>query len=516
MDCKINSFTLILILTYKKMSCPDVIKLIKSMSKVEKRKFKMSSKKQSGNKDYLVLFDLIDQTDVIESPFTIKNKYNKARPGSSIDNTATYLLKMLTDSLIESKTKEDSAFRLFHGMLRMQVLQERSLYEEGFKELKKLQQLAITSQNHLMEYFISRQELNYAAELNFKDLTEKDLIQKQMKAKEILKSMLNTQEHYSLNEILKYRLNYSGKISSEENKKRLNDLVLNELSLVTGRNKDNYESQKLHLLFQSFFFTDIGDYKSALKTFYELNKLFEQNKNLWSNPPADYFSSLEGILDSLRAIKRYDEMPFYIEKIRLIDLPAYPEFFRLQLRRTINIYQINILIATSKFVEAAAFIKNIAPSLLKANNISNDEKQIELLFYCGLAYYQLKNFKKANQYLNEIILVGKISFQSIAYKVSRLLGLLIYYEDNNIEYLQYAMRSYRRSPGNKEKLLKTETLIFKTLTFHPDKNNYVKNEMMWNKLLPLISAIEKDKYEMQLGKYFDFTGWIKTKFKARH
>lgn len=39
---------------------------------------------------------------------------------------------------------------------------------------------------------------------------------------------------------------------------------------------------------------------------------------------------------------------------------------------------------------------------------------------------------------------------------------------------------------------------------------------MGNKLLKLISAIEKDKYEMQPGNYFDFAGCIKTKFKVKH
>lgn len=483
------------------------------MSKVEKRKFKLSTKKQTGNKDYLFLFDLIDRSNVNESAFSLKEKYNKIHPSSSIDNTARYLLNMLTDSLIQSKIKEDNVFRLFHGMLKIQVLQERSLHEEGFKELKKLQQVAIKSQNHLMEYFILRQELNYTAELNFKGITEKELIQKQVKAREVLKDMLNIQEHYSLHEILKHRLSYSGKISSEENKKRLNDLVLNELSLVTGRNKNNYESQKLHLLFQSFFFTDIGDYKSALKIFYELNKLFEQNIDLWSSPPSDYLSSLEGILDSLRATKRYDEMPFFIEKTSCLDVPAYPEFFRLQARKIINIYQLNILIAANNFTSALNFIKTMASALLKTNKITNDEKQMELFFCCGLAYYKAKNLKKAGKYLNEVILFGKINFQSMVYKACRLLAMVIHYEDSNLEYLQYTMRSYKRSFGNKEKLLKTEVVIFKTLKFHPNKNSYIKNEVMWNKILPYISAIEKDKYEMQLGKYFDFTGWIKTKFK---
>ena len=141
---------------------------------------------------------------------------------------------------------------------------------------------------------------------------------------------------------------------------------------------------------------------------------------------------------------------------------------------------------------------------------------MELFFCCGLAYYKVKNFKKASKYLNEVILVGKINFQSMVYKASRLLAIVIHYEDSNLEYLQYAMRSYKRSSGNKEKLLKTEVVVFKTLKFHPDKNNYIKNKVMWNKILPSISAIQKDKYEMQLGKYFDFTGWIETKFKIAH
>jgi len=485
------------------------------MSKVEKRKFKLSTKKQAGNKDYLLLFDLIDRNNTIASPSSLKEKYNKMQPLSSIDNTARYLLNMLTDSLIQSKIKEDNLFRLFHGMLKVKILHERSLNEEGIKELKKLHQVAVKSQNQLMEYFISRQELNYASELNFKGLTEKDLIQKQVKAREILKDMLNTQEHYSLHEILKYRLIYTGKISSEENKKRLNDLVLNELGLITGRNKNNYESKKLHLLFQSFFFMDCGDYKSALKTFHELNKLFEQNTDLWNSPPDDYLSSLEGIMDSLKTIKRDDEMPFYIEKTASLDIPVYPEFFRLQVRKTILISKLYLLIAANHNVEAVNFIKTIEPSLLRVNNGINDEKQMELFFYCGLCYYKMEKFKSANRYLNEVVLVGKINFRSVVCKASRLLAMVIQYEDNNLEYLQYAVRSYKRSPNNKEKLLKTEIIFFKILKFNPDKNSNIKNEIMWNRILPIISAIEKSKFEMQLTKYFDFTGWIRTKLKVK-
>jgi len=42
---------------------------------------------------------------------------------------------------------------------------------------------------------------------------------------------------------------------------------------------------------------------------------------------------------------------------------------------------------------------------LNAYSMVDDEKQSELLFYIGLTYFKARNFKKAQKYFNEIILV---------------------------------------------------------------------------------------------------------------
>ena len=481
------------------------------MSKEEKRKFKLSTKKQIGNKVYLDLFDIIDQNSSINVNL-LKEKFKKLHKTASLDNTSRYLLKVLTDCLIQTKIKEDNSFHVNYGLLRVKLLQARSLQEEAYKELKKLKFIAIESQNHFMQYIISREELNYISDVNFPGMTEKDLIERQVQARDLLKDVRNTQEHYSLYELLKFRLVYSGKTLSEESKKQLNDLILNEMGLATGRINKNFESQKLHLLFQSFFFTDIGDYKSALKTFHVLNKLFEQNIAIWNFPPLDYLSSLDGILDSLRAIGGHEEMDFYLKKMEQLDMVAYPEFFRFLVRKTTMIYQLIILISNKKFGMAVELIDNSEPNLLGSYSMVDEEKQNELLFYIGLSYFGAGNFKKAQKYISEIVLIRKINYQSLVYKAARLLSILIHYESNNVEYLDYEIRSYKRATQSKMKLLKTEVVIFKTVKLHPDKNIARKNEILWKKLLPAIKIIEKNKYEVQLGKYFNFVGWVKNKF----
>lgn len=55
--------------------------------------------------------------------------------------------------------------------------------EKGYKELKKLKQVAISSQNYLMQYLITRQELKYISDLNFTSYSEKNIVEMQMNAR---------------------------------------------------------------------------------------------------------------------------------------------------------------------------------------------------------------------------------------------------------------------------------------------------------------------------------------------
>jgi len=493
------------------MSQTSVIRLVKSLSKVEKRQFKLATKKQVGGKEYLDLFDIIDQKRIIDAA-TVREKFRKIHPKASLDNTARYLLKILTDCLIQSKIKDDATFQLLHGLMRIRLLQERSLPEDGYKELKKLQSIAASSQNNYLQYIIYRRQLDYVSDNDFQNLSEKKLIEMQMQSRELLKDMRNIHEHHSLYELLKYRLLHSGKILSEEKKKKLNDLILSEMGLVTGRAKANYQSKKLHLLFQSYFFTDIGDYKSAVKTFSELNKLFEQNSPLWNHPPLDYLSALDGILDSLRTIGFYENIPFYLEKMRQLDDPSYPEYFRFMVRKSELIYRITRLNGTGKYEKAVKLIEKLDPAHLKAYGQVDDEKQIELQLCLGLAYFGIRHFKKAQKFINQIVQTGKPNYQSIVYRASLLLNILIDYETKNLEYLEYEIRSYKRTfqPGNNG--LKIEKLIFKTIKSHPDIKTPQKTLILWKKVEPVIRVIEKDKYENQLHKYFDFLGWVREKY----
>lgn len=481
-----------------------LMKLVKSLSGAEKRYFRLLTRKQAGSKDYLVLFDIIDKAPAAGISL-VKEKFGKVYSTASLNNKARYLLKVLTDSLILAKVEKDNLFHLLQETMRVKILQERSLHEEAYGLLKKIRESASASQQHLIEYLTYREELDYLSDSALPVITDKTLIETQMKAKSILRMLNHIHDHHSLFELLKYRLVHSGKISSDEDRKRLNDLILSEMILVAGKSKNSFAAQKLHLLFQSFYFTDVGDYQSALKTFRSLNKLFEQNLELLGKPPLDYLSTLNGILDSLHTLKKYEEINYYIDKLRQLDQPAYQEYFRYQVRKTETIYQLAVLTGKEKFIEAVDYASSVDASVLKMHPMISEEKQWELYFFFSLAYFGKKDWKKTYSYISKVMQDHKIQGQLLVCKAIRLLNIITYYENGDTDYLEYEIRSYKRFFRKKHSLLKTETLLLKFLLYPRKKK---PPQVYYKKIIAEIGTLSNDKYEKQLLKYFDYPKWV--------
>jgi hypothetical protein len=487
-----------------------VIRLINSLSSSEKRSFKLFSGKHKGHSEYIGLFDLICANTIpnTDRRNAVAADFKKKFPGSSIDHTARYLIKLITDLLIRTKIEKDNEFKMWHSLLRVKILQERSLPEESYRELKKIRETAANLQNYPVQYIALREELNFVSEQRYYGITDQYIIDMQMMARETLRMMHSIEEHYSLYELLQYRLMRLGKAASEESRKKLDDLLLSEVSLVTGKIRNTFESRKLHLLFQSFYFIYTGDYSSAVRCFYDLNRLFEQYPQLHGHPPVDYFSALDGVLDSLRSIRHFDEMFYYVDKLRVISNEGVPDYFRGLIDKTITLYTLAAMLGKGEYNKAVEFIEALPESVFSSYQIVNDEKQAELCFYCSLVYYHRKMYKKAHKYLFNVLNDYSNFSQQPIYKAIRLLNMIIHYTLKDMTYLESDIRAYRRWTKIAG-LSKTATAIVKTLLHHPGTKTRHVNAAFLKKLSPALDTISKDRYERQILKYFDFIAWIR-------
>lgn len=478
------------------------------MSGAEKRYFKLSTGKGPGGKDYLRLFELLSEEGISEE--LLRQKAQSVFDPIALDSLSRYLTDQLTDCLIQLKINKDPLFQLYQGIMRVKVLQERSLQVESDKKLLKLRQKASELEQPSIQYIAFRLELDRWNASGFANITDQELVDQQMKARELLKGMNYIQDHYSLFEMMKFRLLQGGQILADNDKKKLNDLMLSELVLMAGKHQNNFTTQKLHLLFQSYFLTTIGDFESAVKTYHSLNKVFEDHLHLLDHPPLDYLAALEGILNSLRRVGKWEETDYYLRKLIQLEKSDYPEYFRYQVKKTITINELSRLLHLNDTAGCLQLINQLDKDVIESYSRLNEEKQWELYFFISVVYYRNGALKKAHSYLSNVLQRHQLQVNWLVCKAVRLLDMIIYYEQGDADYLGYEIRTYTRFfKRDKRSLLKVEELVIRLFQAKPIVERKAMPQVQEKKLRRLMAEIESDKYEQQLLAYFDFSKWVK-------
>ena len=485
----------------------SLIHLINNLTKQEKKEFSLyiSNKPE---KDYIFLFRLIDDKKVSD-PEELKMSFLTAKPTSSFNTVVIYLFDLLIDILTRLRTEQDSYYLLFNELLHARVLYEKSMYQECFQVLKKVKEKAVYYENHFALLVAQRLELNYLLTLDFEDMDEQKLLNKQYKMNNTLKSIRQLNEQSSLYELLKYRMINRGASRSLEETQKLDDLVTSEISIVASAGVENFEIKKNHQLFQANYFITVGDYKAAFNSFVELNKLFEENSHLWNNPPVYYLMTVEGMLESLRIMHNYEGMNYFIQKLAKLSSPS--SSFQLNVMYVIFIYRLFSFIDAGDFDKAGIWIAEHQTSLIDKMLLLKEQQQAEMSLYIALIHLGNGEYRKARKRLSATIGRGHL-YSLPLFRTIRIVNVMIHYEWGDVDYIQSEIRSIKREMSkNKGYNLKVESFLLKFLNYSFADTNRKKRAEIWESMAEEVHALYADKYETQILRKFDFVAWVEAK-----
>ena len=485
----------------------SLIHLINNLTKQEKKEFSLyiSNKPE---KDYIFLFRLIDDKKVSD-PEELKMSFLAAKPTSSFNTVVIYLFDLLIDILTRLRTEQDSYYLLFNELLHARVLYEKSMYQECFQVLKKVKEKAVYYENYFALLVAQRLELNYLLTLDFEDMDEQKLLNKQYKMNNTLKSIRQLNEQSSLYELLKYRMINRGASRSLEETQKLDDLVTSEISIVASAGVENFEIKKNHQLFQANYFITVGDYKAAFNSFVELNKLFEENSHLWNNPPVYYLMTVEGMLESLRIMHNYEGMNYFIEKLTKLSSPS--SSFQLNVTYVIFIYRLFSFIDAGDFDKAGIWIAEHQASLIDKMLLLKEQQQAEMSLYIALIHLGNGEYRKARKRLSATIGRGHL-YSLPLFRTIRIVNVMIHYELGDVDYIQSEIRSIKREMSkNKGYNLKVESFLLKFLNYSFADTNRKRRAEIWESMAEEVHALYADKYETQILRKFDFVAWVEAK-----
>lgn len=484
-----------------------LILLVRSLSRSEKRYFKLFTSLQEGSKYYLSLFELFENEKA--DPDDIKSKFSKKHPGIAWDSACKHLYKVLMRCLRSFDSDNKIEFKLGNLYQDIRVLYDKQIFEEFLFQTKKLKELALKYEKYSFYSLAVSLELEYYTRKDFLDLSEQHLVDLQQSVEDVLDRNLVIRKHSALYELLLYRFVHKGVVRSQEEKIQLNDLALTESQIVMDPRYNSFEANKLHLLFQSVYFKITGEPELSLDIYRELDELFEKNKVVWQDSPVYYMYMLEGVVRNLLQGKRFESVPYFMGRLTHLgkSLPGLES----QLVSLLIELEVKSCIVRGDCVAALNVLEKYEEQVRKRNAEFTPNEKARISLASAMAYMENNQLKMALSFLNKMMDIGEKLLIPELFVTGRLVRMIVHYEMNNYEYLNYDIRSFERHLRKKGRFYKTEKLVVGLLK--KNINTIDKSALKGNytDAIRFLKALENYPLEMQLNSVYDFVSYFTRK-----
>ena len=174
------------------------------------------------------------------------------------------------------------------------------------------------------------------------------------------------------------------------------------------------------------------------------------------------------------------------------------------------------LVSQGTYKKATEFIQNPSNKPNIGERIPYQEWYLEWVYVCFnsvAAYMGVGNYRMALKHLNYFLNTADANLKQDIYCIGRVLNLLIHFELENHDLLEYILDSTQKYLKGKKRLFGFEKAI---LAFIKSSlgTDLISDKMkllvqLKNQLLPL----RNDPFEKNVFAYFDFTEWIDKSIK---
>jgi len=487
--------------------------LIKSMTKAEKRHFKMfvNRSQSSQGKLFVKLFDVLDKAKDF-NPSHIFEKIPDLKK-RQLSNLKANLYNQILVTLRLVHRNQNIDIELREKLDYAKILYNKSLYRQCLEILSKAKQKAIEH-----KYFTLTAEM-----LEFEKFVESQHITRSIDGR--AEALSN--ESIEVNDRVRRIQQFSNLA-----------IQLYGLYLKVGHVRNIDDSEFL----EEFMHSKLPDYNIKELSFFE--KLYLFQAMVWYHYMRQeflkYYKYCQMWIDLFREEPKMIDVytPLYIKGMHNLMNACYLTMsgkrFRaaqeeynnfLESKRSElssnelslmimfeNVHQFNRHFMEGTFNEGFELAENL-DKIINANTYKWDEHRI-MVFYYKIAslYFGAGDNSKAIDYLNKIINEFTPNFRGDIHSFARILSLIAHFELGNELLLSYHIKSVYRFLMKMENMQSVQREILKFLRKVPSMHkSQLKKEFI--ALKNQLKKIEKDPYEKRAYLYLDIISWLESKIK---
>ena len=492
-----------------------LFQLIKSLTKAEKRYFKVYTSKQKAFEDakFIKLFDLIDKQKVYnESKIIEKEPGIKAQ---QISNLKAHLFRQVLKSLRSFNPDEDIDIQIRELLDHSTILYNKCMYDQCVKMLEKAKQTAEKHDKNMLLLEITEFEKRLVTKYIRTNIEDK--VSSLIKASDHINEKINNISTFSNLTIKLYSFYLKiGFLRNHKDFELVNSFLYSTLPVFQEDKLSFDEKMYLYNSFVGYYFF-IQDFERGYEYAKKWLGLFDDQPDVIVPKLEMYIRAINNLLVAQNKLHKYDEFIITIQKLDAIKNNTdfkLTENIRLLLFKYSATHKINRYFMLGEFTEGSKIIPEIADSLEDFEHLL-DTNYITIFYYkFACMYFGDDNYRQVVFWLNKIINMKDVDLRSDIHGFARILNLISHYELGNIDLVDYYIRSTYRFLIKKNDLHLFQKIIMKFLR----KLSSITRDQLTDafkdlreQLIPLNDKF----YERRSFIYFDIVSWLESKIENR-
>ncbi len=485
----------------------EIYELVKSLSKTEKRYFKLYTQFQQGDKSYLKLFDILDkqlsyEEKKINQKFIAKNKV------TNFPAVKKYLFDQIIASIKSYGAYKDLDSDHTDLIETYKVLHYKGLHGQSERLLKKIKKVTWDDDAFIRHFYVLLME--YLREMFNVDDPSVSRVHQILEEK---KQTFNIIQNYTeVGDLFSYQRLYLRKKLYCRTKKEKDELTKLMTPVLNTTESDMMSRTALAMRNMGLcdYYMAIGKPEKAFETskvYLELRT--SHSDKIDTTTIAEYLQHLWLCIRS-GIYKGFEEN---INKFKtLIDKIHNQQKFLMGYERWYN-YSFIYYNRRGEFTKALEFLMLEKTTMDRVGNNFSMKAKIMLWYFTAYNNYAIKDYRAALKMIQKIMNNTNEGMEEFSF--AKLLLMFIHYDLKNYELLEYQVRSYLRLMHKTERLYKCEKIMldfFKTIS---GIDTGKQRQYQLEELKQQINSIFKAHYERGFSFYFDIHSWMESQLTGK-
>ncbi|AKA36527.1 hypothetical protein [Flagellimonas lutaonensis] len=488
--------------------------LVKSLSKSEKRQFKLYVGRLGVNTDakFLALFNLLDKMKEYDETVILKSGIVKK---SQLSNLKAHLYKQILVSLRLNPVNQNIRIQIREQLDFATILYQKGLYKQSLKILDKAKQVAISHEEKNVAYEIVELEKIIETQYITRSIPDRaDELARQ--AEELAEQNVVTSKLSNLSLQLYGMMLKVGYARNDDDLRRVQTYFEGHLPKVAIDElgfREKLWLYKAHLWYSLLSQDFLSSYKYSSKWV----DLFYENKEMIYLNPVFYLKGNHYLLESLFFVKYASQFRETLDKLEaMVNSEAFPKNDNIASLAFlyINSNKLNLHFLEGTF-EKGLYLVNIIEYGIKKHRDRIDQHHVMLLYYkIACLYFGNGDNKNCIAYLKRIITNKKLKMREDLMCFARILSLVAHYEAGMDYHLEVQLKSTYKFLLKMNDLHAVQKEIIKFMRRLGDiYPNELQNE--FQKLYNELKKYENHPYEKRSFLYLDILSWLESHLQNR-